>query len=67
VAGGASYLNKEDREVALGLAVNWGMRLLLAYALEGTRSMDGSNRRDLAWIANLVKPLLTASGISERN
>ena len=34
VAGGVSYLNKEDRQVALALAINWGMRLLLAYALE---------------------------------
>jgi len=50
VAGGVSYLGKEDRQVALGLAVNWGMRLLLAYALERIGSTNGSNRRDLAWI-----------------
>ena len=29
LANGVSYLNKEDRQVALGLASNWGMRLLL--------------------------------------
>ena len=57
VARDVSYLNNEDRQVALGLAVNWGMRLLLAYALECGHSMNGSDRRDLAWIANLVEPL----------
>ena len=63
IAGGVSYLSKEDRLVALGLAANWGMRLLLAYALEGARPMNGSNRRDLAWIANLVEPLVTAGPV----
>jgi hypothetical protein len=54
LAGGVSYLNKEDRQIALGLAVNWGMRLLIAYALECERSIPTSNRKDLAWIASLV-------------
>ena len=58
IAGGVSYLNKEDRQVALGLAINWGMRLMLAYALECVRSKNHSNRRDLTWVANLVEPLL---------
>jgi hypothetical protein len=48
LAGGVSYLNKEARQVALGLAINWGMRLLLAYA----------------WLASLMVPLLAASGTS---
>jgi hypothetical protein len=61
LAGGPSYLNKDDRQVALGLAINWGMRLLLAYAVECCRSMTGSHRKDLAWIANLVGSLLTSS------
>jgi hypothetical protein len=61
LAGGVSYLNKEDRQIALGLAINWGMRLLLAYALECCRSITSSNRKDLAWIANLVGSLLTSS------
>jgi len=64
LAGGASYLSTEDRQVALGLAVNWGMRLLLAYALECCGSMPGSDRKDLAWLASLVAPLLTASSSS---
>ena len=59
LAGGVSYLNKEDREVALGLAINWGMRLLLAYALECPT--NSSNRKDLSWIASLMAPLLSAS------
>ncbi|MGO8786956.1 MAG: hypothetical protein ACLQVL_06180 [Terriglobia bacterium] len=62
LAGGVSYLNKEDREVALGLAVNWGMRLLLAYALECP--INSSNRKDLGWVAGLLEPLLAASGSS---
>jgi hypothetical protein len=62
LAGGVSYLNKEDREVALGLAINWGLRLLLAYALECR--INSSNRKDLAWISSLMAPLLAASGAS---
>jgi hypothetical protein len=65
VAGGVSYLNKEDRQVALALAINWGMRLLLAYALECSRSINSSDRKDLAWVASLVGPLLTASSSSQ--
>ena len=65
LAGGVCYLDKENREVALGLAINWGMRLLIAYALECRPSMTGSNRKDLAWVANLVRPLPTASSSSQ--
>jgi len=61
LTGGASFLAKEDRQVALGLAINWGMRLLLPYALECCGSMTGSDRKDLAWVANLMGPLLTTS------
>ena len=60
LAGGLSYLNKEDREVALGLSINWGMRLLLAYSSECVRSPDGSSEKGLAWVGNLVRTLLTA-------
>jgi hypothetical protein len=66
VAGGVSYLDKEERQVALGLAINWGMRLLLAYALECSHSMNRSDRRDLAWVATLVGPLLTTSRSSQK-
>jgi hypothetical protein len=58
LVGGASYLGKEDREVALGLAIHWGMRLLIAYASECSGS-KASDRRDLAWVGSVVRPLLT--------
>jgi len=53
---GTSFLSKEDRQVALGLAINWGMRLLLAYALETPRPSLPSDRQDLAWLAERVSP-----------
>jgi hypothetical protein len=46
-----SFLSKEDRQIAVGLAINWGMRLLLAYALETPRPDQPSERKDLAWLA----------------
>jgi hypothetical protein len=55
----APYLDKDDREVALGLAINWGMRLLIAYALECSRP-NGSDRKDLAWVASMVRPLVAS-------
>jgi len=60
LAGGVSYLDKENREIALGLSVNWGMRLLLAYALGCAGSSNDSGRKDLAWIGNLMRSLVTA-------
>jgi hypothetical protein len=57
---GTSFLSKEDRQVALGLAVNWGMRLLLAYAVETIPSHNGtSERKDLSWLAERVRPAVT--------
>jgi hypothetical protein len=53
---GTSFLSKEDRQVALGLAVNWGVRLLLAYAVETRSSSPPSGRQDVAWLAELVSP-----------
>jgi len=64
LASSVSYLGKEDREVALALAINWGMRFLIAYALECSRSKS-SDRKDLAWVGSVVKPLLAVSGGSE--
>ena len=46
-----TFLSKEDRQVAIGLAINWGIRLLLAYALETPRPKRPSERKDLAWLA----------------
>lgn len=57
LGGRESVLDEEDRRLALGLAVNWGLRTLLAYSAEvkqPTRAA-GSGRRDLAWMGNLVR------------
>lgn len=50
----ASFLGKHDRQVALGLAVNWAMRLLLAYAAETPLHANRSERKDLAWLSESV-------------
>lgn len=51
-----SFLSKEDRQVAIGLAINWGIRLLLAYALETPRLERCPERKDLAWLAERLNP-----------
>lgn len=53
VAGVPTYLDAENRRLALGLAVNWGIRFLCAYALECDVPAD-PKRRDLGWIRNLL-------------
>jgi hypothetical protein len=53
---GTSFLGKEDRQVAIGLAINWAIRLLLAYAVETPRPTTPSDRQDLAWLAERVGP-----------
>jgi hypothetical protein len=52
----ATVLAPKNQKVALGLAVNWGMRTLLAYAAEtGPRQARGPrSRHDLTWLATLV-------------
>jgi hypothetical protein len=45
-----SFLSKEDRQIAIGLAINWGMRLLLAYAVVTPRPDQPSEKKDLAWL-----------------
>jgi hypothetical protein len=55
---GTSFLSKGDRQVALGLAINWGMRLLLAYAVETPRPTKPSKRKDLTWLAERVSPAI---------
>lgn len=59
----ASFLNKEDRQVAIGLAINWGIRLLLAYALEAPRPDRPSGRKDLTWLTQQVSS--AAAGLHE--
>jgi len=55
LGGRPSYLEREDREIALGLAVNWALRFLPAYASECHR-LPTTDRRDLSWIGALVDP-----------
>jgi hypothetical protein len=63
LSGTPSFLDKEDREIALGLAINWALRFLLAYALECTPPGRASGQQDLAWIRSL---LVSAQVISPR-
>jgi len=53
----ATVLDEKNRRLALGLAVNWGVRTLLAYAAEvRLRDPRGPRtRHDLAWIGALVR------------
>ena len=53
VAGVPTFLDAENRRIALGLAVNWGIRFLCAYALECDVPAD-PQRRDLGWIRDLL-------------
>ena len=52
-----TVLDEKNRQLALGLAVNWGARTLLAYATEARlRPTRGSRaRQDLGWIRSLVQ------------
>ncbi|HEX4229096.1 MAG TPA: hypothetical protein VHZ07_10520 [Bryobacteraceae bacterium] len=54
---GVSFLSKKDREVALGLAINWGIRLLLTYSVSTSRPPQPSKHKDLAWLADRVARL----------
>lgn len=51
-----SFLGKDDRAVAIGLAINWGMRLLLAFAAEMPGRKPPTERQDLYWLAEQVAP-----------
>jgi len=52
-AGLAGTRGYQDREIALGLAINWGMRFLLAYAL-ACPLPRASGRKGLGWIRSLL-------------
>lgn len=54
VAGVPSYLDDGNRRIALGLALNWAMRFLLAYALGCKTSEHLKGRKDLSWIARVL-------------
>jgi hypothetical protein len=53
-----TILVEENRKTALGLAINWGMRFLLAYAAElPTRGRRAPASQDVWWIRSLIEPL----------
>ena len=56
-----TVLDEKNRKLALGLAVNWGVRTLLAYAAESrVRGARGArSRHDLGWINALVRRATT--------
>jgi hypothetical protein len=51
-----TILDQQNRLLSLGLAINWGMRFLLAYALETLGEPPGraAEARDLSWIRALL-------------
>lgn len=57
-----TILDEANRKLALGVALNRSLRLLLAYALEATAyESQGSERQDLAWLRQEVEGLLPAA------
>lgn len=50
-----TILVEENRRASLGLALNWGLRFLLAYALEIKAAPPrGRKARDLRWVHSLI-------------
>lgn len=51
-----TILDQHNRRLSMGLAANWGMRFLLAYALETSGDPAGrpADARDLSWIRALL-------------
>ncbi|WP_437485667.1 hypothetical protein WME75_01510 [Sorangium sp. So ce1014] len=56
----ATILDHRNRRIALGLAINWGMRFLVAYALETTDppEADAISTRGLSWIRKIIQPIV---------
>ena len=52
-----TVLDAKNQRLALGLAVNWGLRTLLAYAAETElrRPRGPRTRHDLTWIGAMVR------------
>jgi len=50
-----SLLNKGDRKVAIGLGVNWAMRLLLACAADYPNPVESPGHKDFSWLATRVQ------------
>ena len=55
-----SLLNKEDRKVAIGLGINWAMRLLLACAADYPNPIESPGHKDFAWLATRVQAAIAA-------
>jgi hypothetical protein len=52
-----TLLTEKNRSASLGLAVNWGLRLIIAYALLlPPARLPRSQVRDLRWVRSLVGP-----------
>jgi hypothetical protein len=54
-----TILVAKNRILALGLAINWGMRFLLCYSMEVSRwaASRRKDSRDLGWIRRVIEPL----------
>jgi len=50
-----SLLNKEDRKVAVGLGINWAIRLLLACAADYPNPVESPGHKDFSWLATRVQ------------
>ena len=59
--GKPTFLDERNRAVALGLAVNWQLRLIPAYAIECKGLPQSPGRQDLAWIAGIAVQLVGTS------
>ncbi|MGA2040433.1 MAG: hypothetical protein ABSH42_14235 [Bryobacteraceae bacterium] len=55
-----SLLNKENRKVAIGLGINWAMRLLLACAADYPNPVESPGNKDFAWLATRVQASIAA-------
>jgi hypothetical protein len=55
-----SLLNREDRKVAIGLGINWAIRLLLACAADYPNPVESPGHKDFAWLATRVQAAIGA-------
>jgi len=55
-----SLLNKEDRKVAIGLGINWAIRLLLACAADYSNPVESPGHKDFSWLATRVQAVIAA-------
>jgi hypothetical protein len=55
-----SLLNREDRKVAVGLGINWAIRLLLACAADYPNPVESPGHKDFSWLATRVQAAMAA-------